>query len=229
MAFARLPTGVRVIGVNSGYALSFIKDVAEKLQWAASPAAGSQFRSRDVFPQAAAAIALGLPTPLGMRSTCIRYRHRLPRRSPTWTVMEISKPPLGMIARRSNRGRGSACGSMITSMKRRSATAPLPFSTANWLLPQGVDGDLPPWWQCVGSLQKTGNRRRRIHCVCLILRTPDGRTGTGQLVEVSLAIEDYPGSPRRVDPRDVDGVRISEEETGEAHTFLGATCLYSLG
>jgi S-adenosyl-l-methionine hydroxide adenosyltransferase len=65
LAYARLPTGVRVIGVNSGYALSFIKDVAEKFRWAASPADGSQFRSRDVFPQAAAAIALGLPTALG--------------------------------------------------------------------------------------------------------------------------------------------------------------------
>jgi S-adenosylmethionine hydrolase len=65
LAYARLPTGVRVIGVNSGYALSFIKDAAEKLRWAASPAEGSQFRSRDVFPQAAAAIALGLPTALG--------------------------------------------------------------------------------------------------------------------------------------------------------------------
>ena len=29
LAYARLPTGVRVIGVNSGYALSFIKDVAK--------------------------------------------------------------------------------------------------------------------------------------------------------------------------------------------------------
>src|SRR5215210_1192146 len=65
LAYARLPTGVRVIGVNAGYALSFIKDVAEKLRWAASPAEGSQFRSRDVFPQAAAAIALGLPAALG--------------------------------------------------------------------------------------------------------------------------------------------------------------------
>lgn len=65
LAYARLPTGVRVIGVNAGYALSFIKDVAEKLRWAASPAEGSQFRSRDVFPQAAAAIALGLPSALG--------------------------------------------------------------------------------------------------------------------------------------------------------------------
>lgn len=65
LAYARLSTGVRVIGVNSGYALSFIKDVAEKFRWASSSAAGSQFRSRDVFPQAAAAIALGLPTALG--------------------------------------------------------------------------------------------------------------------------------------------------------------------
>ena len=65
LAYARLPTGVRVIGVNSGYSLSFIKDVAEKFRWASSPAEGSQFRSRDFFPQTAAAIALGLPTALG--------------------------------------------------------------------------------------------------------------------------------------------------------------------
>lgn len=65
LGYARLPTGVRVIGVNSGYALSFIKDVAEKFRWAASPSEGSQFRSRDFFPQTAAAIALGLPTALG--------------------------------------------------------------------------------------------------------------------------------------------------------------------
>jgi hypothetical protein len=65
LAYARLPTGVRVIGVNAGYAFSFIKEVAEKLRWAASAAEGSQFRSRDVFPQAAAAIFLGLPAALG--------------------------------------------------------------------------------------------------------------------------------------------------------------------
>ncbi len=54
-----------MIGVNAGYALSFIKDVAEKLRWAASPTEGSQFRSRDIFPQTAAAIALGSPGALG--------------------------------------------------------------------------------------------------------------------------------------------------------------------
>jgi S-adenosyl-l-methionine hydroxide adenosyltransferase len=61
LAFARLPTGVRVVGVNAGHAFSFVRDAAEELRWAAVAAEGSQFRSRDLFPQAAAAIALGQP------------------------------------------------------------------------------------------------------------------------------------------------------------------------
>ena len=65
LAYARLPNGVRVIGVNAGYAFSFIRDAAVQLSWAAVPAEGSQFRSRDLFPQAAAAIALGEPDALG--------------------------------------------------------------------------------------------------------------------------------------------------------------------
>jgi len=67
LAFARLPTGVRVIGVNAGYAFSFLRDVTaqEELRWAAVADAGSQFRSRDLFPQAAGAIALGQPDALG--------------------------------------------------------------------------------------------------------------------------------------------------------------------
>ena len=67
LAFARLPTGVRVIGVNAGHAFSFLRDAAEELRWAAAPAEGSQFRSRDIFPQAAAAIALGQAGALGER------------------------------------------------------------------------------------------------------------------------------------------------------------------
>ena len=65
LAFARLRTGVRVIGVNAGHAFSFVRDAAEELRFAAVPAEGSQFRSRDLFPQAAAAIALGVPDALG--------------------------------------------------------------------------------------------------------------------------------------------------------------------
>jgi hypothetical protein len=64
LAFARLPTGVRVVGVNAGETFSFVRDAAEELRWAAVPAEGSQFRSRDLFPQAAAAIALGQPDAL---------------------------------------------------------------------------------------------------------------------------------------------------------------------
>lgn len=64
LAFARLPTGIRVIGVNAGHAFSFIRDVAEELRWASVPAEGSQFRSRDLFPKAAAEIALGQPDAL---------------------------------------------------------------------------------------------------------------------------------------------------------------------
>lgn len=65
LAFARLPTGVRVIGVNAGEAFSFVRERAEELRWAAVAAEGSQFRSRDLFPQAAGAIALGQPDALG--------------------------------------------------------------------------------------------------------------------------------------------------------------------
>jgi S-adenosylmethionine hydrolase len=64
LAFARLPTGVRVIGVNAGAAFSFVRDAAEELRWAGVADAGSQFRSRDLFPQAAASIALGQPDAL---------------------------------------------------------------------------------------------------------------------------------------------------------------------
>ena len=59
LAFARLPTGVSVIGVNAGYTFSFVRDEAVELRWVAVPAEGSQFRSRDVFPQAVAAIVQG--------------------------------------------------------------------------------------------------------------------------------------------------------------------------
>ena len=65
LAFARLPTGVRVIGVNAGHAFSFVRDAVEEMRWASVASEGSQFRSRDLFPQAAARIALGQPEALG--------------------------------------------------------------------------------------------------------------------------------------------------------------------
>ena len=65
LAYALLSNGVRVVGVNAGHTFSFVRDAAEDLRWARVPAAGSQFRSRDLFPEAAADIALGRPGALG--------------------------------------------------------------------------------------------------------------------------------------------------------------------
>jgi hypothetical protein len=59
LAFARLPTGVRVLGVNAEYTFSFVREEAEELRWASVPAGGSQFRSRDLFPEAAGNIVAG--------------------------------------------------------------------------------------------------------------------------------------------------------------------------
>ena len=57
LTYALLPNGVKVVGVNAGYTLSFIKDHAQVLHMVKVSRGGSQFRSRDVFPSAAAAIA----------------------------------------------------------------------------------------------------------------------------------------------------------------------------
>jgi S-adenosylmethionine hydrolase len=57
LTYALLPNGVKVIGVNAGYTLSFIKDHAKVLHVIDVSRGGSQFRSRDVFPPAAVAIA----------------------------------------------------------------------------------------------------------------------------------------------------------------------------
>lgn len=57
LTYALLPNGVKVVGVNAGYTLSFIKSHAKELYTVNVSRGGSQFRSRDVFPPAAAAIA----------------------------------------------------------------------------------------------------------------------------------------------------------------------------
>jgi len=57
LTYAKLPNGITVVGVNAGYTLSFIKDQATELKTINVSRGGSQFRSRDVFPEAVAAIA----------------------------------------------------------------------------------------------------------------------------------------------------------------------------
>lgn len=59
LTYALLANGVMVVGVNAGYTLSFIKDYAIEMYIVNVSRGGSQFRSRDVFPPAAAAIVNG--------------------------------------------------------------------------------------------------------------------------------------------------------------------------
>jgi hypothetical protein len=56
LTYALLSNEVKVVGVNAGYTLSFIKHHAKVLRTIDVSRGGSQFRSRDVFPVAAAAI-----------------------------------------------------------------------------------------------------------------------------------------------------------------------------
>ena len=62
---ARLPSGVLVVGVAAGASLSFVADEGVPLRTVRVPDAGSQFRSRDVFPAALAALAGGDDSLLG--------------------------------------------------------------------------------------------------------------------------------------------------------------------
>lgn len=57
LIYAQLRNGVKVVGVNAGYTLSFIKSHAQIMHLVNVSRGGSQFRSRDVFPQAVAALA----------------------------------------------------------------------------------------------------------------------------------------------------------------------------
>ena len=50
--YARMHNGAQILAVNSGYSLSFVKANAEKLCVLKVSDRGSQFRSRDVFPEA---------------------------------------------------------------------------------------------------------------------------------------------------------------------------------
>lgn len=59
LTYVLLPNDVKVVGVLSGYTLSFLKAEAKALHYLDVDEAGSQFRSRDLFPLALSAIAKG--------------------------------------------------------------------------------------------------------------------------------------------------------------------------
>lgn len=65
LTFLLLPNDVKVIGVNSGYCLSFLKEHALLAKKLNVPTHGSQFRSRDLFPAALAQLLAGDDSLLG--------------------------------------------------------------------------------------------------------------------------------------------------------------------
>jgi S-adenosylmethionine hydrolase len=66
---ARLPNGVLVVGVAAGASMSFLADEGVPLHAVDVPDASSQFRSRDVFPDALAALVRGSTGLLAERIT----------------------------------------------------------------------------------------------------------------------------------------------------------------
>lgn len=65
LEYVVLDTGVPVIAVNAGYCLSFVKDRIEEHRGITVPHRGSQFRSRDFYPEAVIAILDGEEEYLG--------------------------------------------------------------------------------------------------------------------------------------------------------------------
>lgn len=59
LVYARLPSGVTVVGVHAGHAFSFLRESVSELVFVNVPSDGSQFRSRDLFPAACAAVVRG--------------------------------------------------------------------------------------------------------------------------------------------------------------------------
>lgn len=57
LVYAELKNGVRVVGVNAGYCFSFIKPFISSLNLVNVANKGSQFRSRDFYPEAVVGIA----------------------------------------------------------------------------------------------------------------------------------------------------------------------------
>lgn len=57
LVYARLTNGVRIVAVNSGYSMTLIKPFATEIRQLNVSNAGSQFRSRDIFPVALGAVA----------------------------------------------------------------------------------------------------------------------------------------------------------------------------
>lgn len=71
LMYARLENGTKIVAVNAGYSLSFIKSDINHLHVVDVPNFGSQFRSRDYYPDAVVSIANGETKFLGEESNTL--------------------------------------------------------------------------------------------------------------------------------------------------------------
>jgi hypothetical protein len=62
LMYAKLKNGFEIMAVNAGYCFSFVKPEIEEFYFANAENEGSQFRSRDKFPQAVALMVNGDPS-----------------------------------------------------------------------------------------------------------------------------------------------------------------------
>ncbi len=67
LVYARLSSGLEIVGVLSGESFSFVKTIIEELRIINVPDRGSQFRSRDIFPFALMEIVNGNLSCVGER------------------------------------------------------------------------------------------------------------------------------------------------------------------
>ena len=65
LLWARSPSGVQVVGVDAGEAFAFLAEVAHEVRALHGATRGSQFRSRDLFPDAVARVVRGDATVFG--------------------------------------------------------------------------------------------------------------------------------------------------------------------
>lgn len=65
LVYAKLHNGVQIVAVNSGYSLTLIKPFTKAILALNVSNAGSQFRSRDIFPQVISALLTGDTSILG--------------------------------------------------------------------------------------------------------------------------------------------------------------------
>lgn len=65
LVYAELSSGAHILGVNAGYTFSFVKPHISSLRIVHTPNQGSQFRSRDFYPNAVASLLSGDTSCLG--------------------------------------------------------------------------------------------------------------------------------------------------------------------